>query len=355
MSGLLRKIRKEFDYQSFLEVNFPIKYATNGEMRICCPKCGDSKFKCYVNNDKKYFNCFKCDFNSGNYDVFDFVAVSEGITRAQAMTRLSREHVDVAKSWEEIIDNTRSVEVDEPGEVSTIRVISSLPGGAVPLSREDESHQHFFEYLINRGFTEEDISDVGIHCVPYDNVFVYDSNKRLRGNISNRILFPVYGGSNQLVGWIARSIDGAEPKYFNAPDSELAKTLWPFVPSRNNRAIIVEGIIDALAVRKAGFSSYATFGKKITYDQVLLLKIWDINSVVFFWDKKDAKKEILKAVENLKLHFKEVLVPDFSMWPKDKDAGDTLNWEQGSLLLQDMLTNHLIDVNSLEFATWQLD
>jgi hypothetical protein len=79
-----------------------------------------------------------------------------------------------------------------------------------------------------------------------------------------------------------------------------------------------------------------------------------VTEVVLFWDKKDAKKEMLKAIETLKLHFDDVLVPDFSEWPADKDSGDTLNWEEGALLLKDMLTNRLIDVNSLEFATWQL-
>ena len=38
-----------------------------------------------VNNEKKKFNCYKCSFTSGNNDVFDFVAVSEGIPRGKAI------------------------------------------------------------------------------------------------------------------------------------------------------------------------------------------------------------------------------------------------------------------------------
>jgi len=185
-------------------------------------------------------------------------------------------------------------------------------------------------------------------------LFIKDKNDRLRGDIGRRILFPVYGGDHDLVSWLARAIDDRVPKYFNAPDSEASRTLWPYVPPRGKQGIIVEGLVDSLALRRHGFASYATLGKKISYDQIELLKRWGVTSVVLFWDKKDAKKEMLKAIETLKLHFDEVLVPDFTEWPADKDSGDTLNWEPGVALLKDMLTNKLIDVNSLEFATWQL-
>jgi DNA primase len=354
---ILRKVRTEFDFQSFVELTFPVKYATNGEIRICCPKCGDTKFKCYVNNDKKYFNCFKCDFNSGNYDVFDFVAVGEGITRAQAMLRLAREYADVAKSWEEIVDSAGVLEVeeDEAGEPSTVKTIESLPEGVVQLSLEKpEEQKPFWDYLSSRGLTDKEILDISTHCVPDERVYLYDTNSRLRGNIGHRIVFPVYGKGNKLVSWLARSIDGAEPKYFNAPESEINRTLWPFAPCKGHLAVLVEGVLDALAVRRVGFGAYATFGKKISYDQVSLLKDWGITSIVLFWDKKDSKKEMIRAIESLKLHFKEVLVPDFTIWPKDRDSGDTLSWEPGAALLKDMLTNHLLDVNSLEFSTWQL-
>jgi hypothetical protein len=101
-------------------------------------------------------------------------------------------------------------------------------------------------------------------------------------------------------------------------------------------------------------SAYATLGKKISYDQIALLKSWNITSVVLFWDKKDAKREMLSAIESLKLHFDEILVPDFTDWPADKDSGDTLNWEAGAVLLNDILTNKLISVDSLEFSVWAL-
>lgn len=356
--SILRTIRTEFEYRDYVEATFSTKYSGNGELRICCPNCDDQKYKCYINDDKKYFNCFKCDFNTGNYDVFDFVALSEGITRAQATIKLVREHAPVAQSWEQIIAQASSpifVDEDEPTEAPAIRTIDSLPDAAVLLTdKTDPDQARFWEYLNARGFTDAEVTSVKTHCIPDKACLVYDDNKKLRGNIGNRFLLPIYGGANKLVGWVARSIDGTAPKYFNAPDSDASRTLWPFVPSRGTQCIIVEGIIDALAVRRHGFNTYATLGKKISLDQMDLLKTWNIKSVVLFWDKKDAKREMLKAIETLKLHFDEVLVPDLSKWPTDKDAGDTLAWEEGHELMKDMLVHDLINVDSLEFVTWQM-
>ena len=354
---ILRKVRTEFDFKSYLEEHLSIKYAGNGEMRICCPSCGDQKYKCYVNDDKKFFNCFKCDFTSGNYDVFDFVAVVEGITRSQAMLRLAREYTTTAKSWEELAAETGShyVDEDETSAPSPIKTLDSLPESAILMTdKEDPEQERFWTYLTDRGFTDAEIRAVKAHCIPGERCYVFDENKKLRGNIGNRILFPIYGGANKLVGWTARAIDGAAPKYFNAPDSEANRTVWPFVPPIGSKCVIVEGILDALAVRRTGFSSYATLGKKISVDQIYLLKEWGITSVILFWDKKDAKREMLKAIESLKLHFDEVLVPDLSNWPNDKDAGDTLGWSEGQELMQAMLMQNVINVNSLEFVTWQM-
>ena len=354
---ILRKIRKDFDYKDYVEAQFQVKYSANGELRINCPKCVDLKFKCYINDEKKYFNCFKCDFNSGNYDVFDFVAASEGITRAAAMMKLAREYSETAPSWQHIIEQCKVLEVEED-EVSlptNIRTLRNMPAGSKPMDDPSDPEQEpFWSYLRNRGFTDAEVAATKAHYVGKKSLKIHDREKRLRGDIGHRILFPVYGGDHKLVSWLGRSTDDRTPKYFNAPDSEASRTLWPFVPCKGQRAVVVEGLIDSLAVRRHGFSAYATLGKKISYDQIALLKSWNITSVVLFWDKKDAKREMLKAIETLKLHFNEVLVPDFATWPADKDSGDTLGWEEGSVLLNDILTNKLINVDSMEFSVWAL-
>lgn len=354
---ILRKVRTEFDYRDYVEENFSVKNTGNGEMRINCPNCGDSKYKCYVNDDKKRFNCFKCDFNSGNYDVFDFVAITEGIDRGDAILRLSREYAEVAPSWESIIAECQGNPVEaEESHIPAIRVLPHLPSSAKPMtSPEVVEEKPFWDYLINRGFEPSEVLAVQAHYIAAEDVPIFDSRNTRRGNIGRRVVFPVYGGNNDLVSWLSRSTDGREPKYLNAPETEMARTVWPYVPTSKTQAVLVEGLIDALAVRRTGRAAYATFGKKISIDQINLLKGWGITSIVLFYDV-DAKRDMRNIANQLKIHFNKVMVPDFRNWPKDKDAGDTLSpsWD-GAKLMKDMLDNHLIDVNSMEFAAWNLD
>jgi hypothetical protein len=285
-----------------------------------------------VNIEKKKFNCFRCDFNSGNYDVFDFVAFLQHTTRGKAMLYLLEEYTDVAPSWEDLVEVDPKEEI-ENAEIS-IKVLDSLPTGVKPITPEDAEH---WNYLITRGLTAEEIVAIKTHVV------------------GRRILMPIYGGANNLVSWQARAIDPVvKPKYITAPGSDLHKTLWPYVPPLANRIVLVEGMLDALAVRRVNFTAYATFGKKISKEQIKLLKNWGVGSVVLFWDKRDAKKDILSALEDLKLHFNEIYVPDFNLWPSDKDAGNTLNWVEGRQLMETMLTDHVINIESMDFLRWQI-
>src|SRR5690606_11365617 len=90
--SMFRRIRELFDWESYVHGHHQVKTTASSEMRIDCINCIDRKKKLYINPDKGVFYCHKCNFNSKNYDVFDFVSKTEGITRFQAMTKVIREY-----------------------------------------------------------------------------------------------------------------------------------------------------------------------------------------------------------------------------------------------------------------------
>ena len=366
---ILRKIRKEFDYQAYCEQNYITKTTNRpDELRICCPHCGEDDYKCYVNDEKKMFNCYKCDFTSGNFDVFDFVSKTEGIPRGKVILRLANEFAPVAPlSIEEIIEMANGtfyeVTEDVPGIPKGIRYIDSLPKEAFPLTDPNNPREvKFWEYLLeDRGLTVDEVKAIKTHYVSQNNVPITKLNglneEKYVGNIGRRVLIPVYGPGGSLVSWLSRPItnDFKGPKYLNCPDTDLNRTLWPMVQPYKDIAVITEGIIDALAVRRLGspFSSYCSFGKSINDDQIKILQDMGITTAILFWDPEERRsKEVGRAIEKLKMSFDEVYVPRFDEWPEGKDPGNMLTEELGIIHLEKSLVDP-INVYSLEYITWR--
>lgn len=352
---VLRNIEENFDWLSYVEQNYSTKRTSRGEVRICCPICGDDKYKCYINPDRHVFNCFKCDFKTGKFDVFDFVATTEHISRGAAIKQLMLVYKGTTPS--DLADalknrmNPSYMFAEEQG----IRLVS-MPTGALRL--KPGQGQEFWDYLMyGRGLTEAEIMQANTHYVPAESLVVYNSNGRKVGDIGKRFLWPIYGGDNDLVSWIARTIApnySFGDKYLNCPDADQSKTFWPYVPPREKEVVLVEGVLDAMALRRAGFNAYACFGKHVSPTQIKLLQLWGVTSVVVFFDKKDAKKEITRSAETLKNCFSEVFVLNQTNWPKNLDAGDCLLREDGNDMIREVLADR-VSVSSLRFAKWKLE
>jgi len=346
---VIRDVKEDFDWEYYVDSHYSAKRVEgrNGlELRINCPSCGETKYKCYVNPDRGAFYCFKCDFKTGNFDLFDFVSLTEGITRGQALIRLVREHKPLTP--EEFVVPEEKL----PPKASPIRMLDKLPEGCVPLAADPDNP--FWQYVSSRGFTPNDLVATGLHYTPSVNLPVYDSKEKYRGNLGRRIVFPIYGGDSELIAWLARGIsEKTSPKYFNCPESDIHKTVWPFSRSYGESAVLCEGIIDALSIRRvAGQSAYATFGKRVSLAQIELLKHWGVTEVTVWYDK-DARRDTIKTVETLQMHFQEVFVPDLSSWPGDKDTGYFLSDIQGPAIIGVALEKR-INTYSLEYERWKM-
>lgn len=359
---LFPRIQDEFEWEEYLRDHFQVKNTPSDELRVCCFVCGESGFKLYVNPVKKKFNCFKCSFSSGKFDTFDFVSKAENIPRHKAVKRLLQEYSrttpdDPLFVFKQITEEQQEAETKAP-TITPIKIIAGLPPGSQLLSSRTEVSAPFWDYLINRGLTENEIRAVRFHFIPEASCVVYDSKNKRRGDVGRRVLVPIYGGHNELVSWQCRVIEPDYPghdKYLTAPESELAKTLWPYVPPYGTHAVLVEGVLDALSVRRIPeVSAYATFTKKISIEQILRLKSWGVEEVTVFWDRRDARKEIIRAVPELHMHFRKVYVSNMTGWPANKDAGNMLAEPDGADKLKLALEDRVDTYDPLEYSRWQL-
>jgi len=203
----LRFIRKNFEWEDYVELHYSPKPSTGGEMRINCinPECDDRKQKLYVNHEKSTFHCFKCGFGpSTGKDVFDFVAVTEGLSRGAATMKLLTEYKPTTP---ENFDDALSGELDKVPEQQVkfkVPYIKGLPKEAVKLTSD---HYPYWDYLRTRGLTPSEIQSVmQVHVVPDENCPIYNHKGDYKGNIGQRIIWPIYGGDNKMISWMARSL-----------------------------------------------------------------------------------------------------------------------------------------------------
>jgi DNA primase len=231
----------------------------------------------------------------------------------------------------------------------------TLPKELKPLTQENVGA---WAYLKDRGLTDQEIADCGTLYTDQE-VKLYNSRNVCVGSLKDRVVWPVYGGDNQTVSYLARIVDPGYTgfqKYLNCPESDLSKTLWPYVPPGKGKVILVEGLLDSLAFRRiSGLYSYSCFGKHITKEQIEILQSWGVREVILAWDKRDAKKEMASAVKkSLSLAFSKVYVPRQKNWPKGLDAGDMLRRPDGEAMISN-LANDVIDCSSLDFQQWLIE
>lgn len=340
----LSAVAQAFDWQSYVEQHYQYKptWGSKGEeLRICCPFCGESDFKCYINPSERLVNCFKCFDKLHKKDCYDFVAVTEHISRGQAVLRLVAEYKDVTP------DAFASLEDEVPVKPLPVLKTVQLPPGAelVWYNGITPTGEEYFLYLHeDRGLTYKEIAQLQSYHVEL---------------FGKRVLWPIYGGDGQLVSWCARTIENHKLKYKMADGGDSSKTFWPYVKPKGKRAILVEGMLDCVALRRLYDDVYACFGKKLSEAQITLLQSWGITEVVLFWDRKDAKTEMKKTAQYLETRFSKVCVADVRNWPTNSagdfyDTGDFLKHPEVGAALTKAVDNALT-LDSVDFLSWELD
>ena len=121
---------------------------------------------------------------------------------------------------------------------------------------------------LQEGFTQEDLQAGGL------------VNRRGNDYFARRLVFPLADARGAVRGFQARKLhddDPLPPKYVNSPESELFKKgdlLYGLDTARQSiakqdRAVVVEGNTDVLALRQAGFEPVvASMGTALTQNQL---------------------------------------------------------------------------------------
>ena len=285
-------------------------YTKENEVLLCCPFCGDSRFRLGVNVSTGRAHCFNCDWSSGSL--------------VKTIVQLGKAFEIDIRNWRvKLLKGGQRHEAALAGEVSTAKKKAAIKKVGIkqhntlrlttcrrftlrdkPLSSEASA----YNYLLQRNITVEQIQR---HDVRYC----------LVGKLRQRIVFPVLNKRKQIVGTVARSYTNRIPKYLN---STGCKTLWN-AHEGAKIGIVLEGVFDALAVERAywndlHYRAISRLGSTLTDSQLKVLKRFD--RLVFIPDLDlPGIKGIFKVMPQLQVFgfTPEVAIPSVL---NGKDPGD---------------------------------
>lgn len=208
--------------------------------RVCCPYCKDTRFRLYINHR---WNTRTPD--NKPYGRYMIVCFNESCDMSFFEDELKPYIAD-----KPVLGRPFNVEREK---LQTIREVQ-LPGQCVALASLPDYHPAR-NYIVSRRFDVKELTDTwGLqYCIDHPNPLV-------RG----RIIIPVRW-EEKLVGWQARAIGEASPKYYTMPG--LNKNMILFNGDRARKfkfGVVVEGVFDAFRV---GERAVSMLGKSMSYHQ----------------------------------------------------------------------------------------
>jgi DNA primase len=282
-----------------------------------CPFHNEKTPSFSVNAERGFFHCFGCGAGG---TVFDFVMRVEALTFAEALQSLARRYgialpepsgaggapagerdalafvnQTAAEFFEHVLWKTD--EGTSARDYLKARGIAEGTARAFMLGFAPARPANFASVIGKRGMLEAAVK-TGL-VKRYEGRPPYDMFRA-------RLMFPIRDAQGRVLGFGGRVLDQSLPKYINSPESPIyskARALYGVFEARQaiskaDRAIVVEGNIDVIALWQAGFKeTVASLGTALTVDQLRLLSRYSRNIFACFDGDAAGRKASLRALE----------------------------------------------------------
>ena len=245
-----------------------------------------------VSDEKGFFHCFGCGEHG---DVIGFAMRHDGLSFPEAVEQLAGEAgLAVPERTPEARARAKRLE-------SVHEALEFAAGWyARVLARPDEPAGA--RYLAGRGLSAETVERFRLGFAPASGralaavlagegidddlareaglIRRIDGGGPARDFFRGRIMFPIADGRGRVIGFGARSLDDAQPKYLNSPESAAfrkGRVLYNLAGARRaardaGAAAVAEGYMDVIALAQAGIEHVvAPLGTALTEDQLAAL------------------------------------------------------------------------------------
>lgn len=315
-----------------------------------CPFHGDRTPSMSVSSQKQIFKCFSCG-KAGN--AIHFVQEIEHISYPEAIKLLARKN-NVTIEEPEMNDQQR----EEYQQKDSLRIVLNR---AQTIFQENlKNSVEANNYLAGRSITPATLDEYGAGFASgrlaeamngYNHQkmvlagLLKETEKGFRDHFWNRIMFPIYDPSNNLVGFTGRLLSPHEsaPKYNNTPETLLfhkGKVLFGLLQAKKEIAVkdevlLLEGQFDVLSMADKGIKNCVCgSGTALTDEQIKLLLRYTTNITLMYDGDKAGINATLKNAESLLSKGCNVRVITL---PEGKDPDDFARSLTSEKLAKDLL------------------
>lgn len=287
--------------------------------RGLCPFHEEKTPSFYVHPERGLWHCFGCGAGG---DLYAFVMRQERLDFPEALRRLAERagvRLEVTPRARQAHDERQAIEranrlardhfvqnlFKHPAAERARQYVRNRGFGAgvvrdFQLGFALDSWNDLLQALQRQGVPTSVLQRAGL-ARPSDRGGLYDQFR-------NRLIFPIVDVNDRVLGFGGRALDPDNPaKYLNSPETPLfhkRRTLYGLKQAHQaiteqNRALIVEGYTDVLALHQAGVRNVvAGLGTALTAEQLKLLSRY-CEEIVFVYDGDSAGTQA--ALRNLEL------------------------------------------------------
>ncbi|MGO9058070.1 MAG: DNA primase [Candidatus Binataceae bacterium] len=309
----LEEVRSRADIVEVIGAHVRLRKAGRNFVGLC-PFHGEKTPSFTVSREKGFFHCFGCGAGG---TVYNFLMRMEGVTFPEAVRSLANRYGITLP--EERGDPRAGAERE-----AMLRAAEVACDFFVHVLWEEKAGAPAREYLKRRAIDIETATTFKLGFSPASPASLTGALTR-RGLLEAgtkiglvkgaggqavdmfraRLMFPIHDTTGRVIAFGGRVLDDRLPKYINSPESPLyskARNLYGLAQARaaigkSDRAIVVEGYIDAIALAQAGFKeTVASLGTALTVDQLKLLGRYTRNVFACFDGDKAGHSASLRAV-----------------------------------------------------------
>jgi DNA primase len=326
-----------------------LKKASRDRYVGLCPFHKEKSGSFSVSETKQFYHCFGCHVSG---DVLKFVQAIEGVSFYEALKSLSERYGIPMPKRSEYADEDSKVRAALMAmhELAQDQFRANLQGSAGEIARA---------YLAKRGVSAETIEQFGIGYslssgrsllrlfeerqfpvaqMEQSGLIGQREGGGYYDRFRNRLMFPIHNEAGKIIAFGGRALAADEKaKYMNSPETPIYRktyTLYNLHRAKDSirkdqRAILVEGYMDAIGVSAAGLEAVvASCGTALTAPQIQALRRHAPNIVVNFDPDTAGASATEKSIgmlleENMKVRVMELdggLDPDEYCKQRGADA-----------------------------------